>query len=469
VVVDSAKGQERCTRRSARIASRNAKSLSSPKTTGRYTARTVFQNANKAVKNQSYLKKFSVAVIGAGAAGCMAAARAGQLNAGVVLIEKNPSIGVKLLLTGAGRCNLTNTASIDAFIEKFGKQGNFYRTAFYRFSSEALKGFFGSFGLALKDERQGRVFPSSDRAASVIETLLKALAASKTEILYKMAVLDIKRKNDAFELALNEGDKVFSKKVILATGGLSYPQTGSTGDGYRIAKKLGHTIVPLKAALVPLKTKERWVRDLQGISLENIRVTFLAGAKNIVSPVGELMFAHFGVSGPLVLDLSGDIVGLLSERKEVKLFIDLKPGLDAAKLEARLLRDFKAKGASQLATIMEELVPKRMALVLMRLAGLEPAEKANQVTQEQRRAIIGVLKTLPLTIEGPLAIKDAMVTNGGVSTKEINPRTMESKIIPGLYFAGELIDGAAPSGGYNLQQAFSTGFLAGEEAAKCAG
>ncbi len=420
------------------------------------------------------MRVYDIAVAGGGAAGSMAAIRAGQLNKDVVLIEKNASIGAKILLTGAGRCNLTNIAPIDTFIEKFGKQGNFLRSAFYKFSNQALMDFFGSCGLHLKSERQGRVFPSTDKAGSITETLQKALRASKVDILYKTALLDIKKKTDIFELALN-GDpsaslgtskKILSKKVILATGGLSYPETGSSGDGLRIAKHMGHTITPLKAALVPLKTKEHWVKELQGISLENIRVTFSANAKNCVSSIGELMFTHFGVSGPLILDLSGEVVGLLSEHKEPKLLIDLKPGLDAAKLQARLLRDFKAKGGGRLLTVMEGLLPKRMASVLMRLGGLEPTRKASRVTQKERHAIIQLLKALPLTIEGPLSIKHAMVTNGGVSTKEINPRTMESKIVPGLYFAGELIDGAAPSGGYNLQQAFSTGFMAGEEAAR---
>lgn len=420
------------------------------------------------------MRAYDMAVAGGGAAGCMAAIRAGQLSRDIVLIEKNASVGVKILLTGAGRCNITNIAPIDTFIKKFGKQGNFLRSAFYKFSNRALMDFFESRGLHLKSERQGRVFPSTDKAASVIETLQEALRASEVDILYKTALLDIKKKADVFELTLSKdpsisletSKNILSKKVVLATGGLSYPETGSSGDGLRIAKRMGHTIIPLKAALVALKTKEHWVKELRGISMENIRVTFSAGGKNYVSNIGEVMFTHFGVSGPLILDSSGEVVELVSEHKEVKLLIDLKPGLDAAKLQARLLRDFEAKGGAQLLTIMEGLLPKRMAPVFMRLCGLEGARKASQVTQKERRAIIQLLKALPLTVEGPLSIRHAMVTNGGVSTKEINPRTMESKIAPGLYFAGELIDGAAPSGGYNLQQAFSTGFLAGEEAAR---
>lgn len=420
------------------------------------------------------MKKFSIAVIGGGAAGSMAAIRAGEFNKDIILIEKNASIGVKILLTGAGRCNITNIAPLNTFIEKFGKQGNFLRSAFYKFSNQALIDFFESKGLKLKNERQGRVFPSTDKARSVTEMLQKCLQAARVDILYKTALLDMRKIDGLFELDLSGDKKICSEKVILATGGVSYAATGSSGDGLRIAKDLGHTITPLKAALVPLRTREIWVRELQGISLENIRITFSADgpsaslrtSKKIASNIGELMFTHFGVSGPLVLDLSGKVVELLPEHKEVKLLIDLKPGLDAAKLEARLLRDFKEKGGAHLLGVVEGLLPKRMAPVFMRLGGLKPTQKANQVTQTERYTLMRLLKGLPLTIAGALPIKYAMVTNGGVSTKEINPRTMESKIMPGLYFAGEIIDGAAPSGGYNLQQAFSTGFLSGEEVAR---
>jgi predicted Rossmann fold flavoprotein len=408
---------------------------------------------------------YDIAVVGGGAAGTMAAIRASQFNKNIILIEKNAAIGMKILMTGKGRCNITNTASIDTFVERFGKQGNFLRTAFYRFSNQDLVDFFESRGLKLKDERQGRVFPITDKARSITELLQKCLEKAKINSLYNSTLLGIKRKDGLFELNLNGGKMIYSKKVIVATGGLSYTETGSTGDGFRIAKHAGHTITPLRAALVPLRTKEAWVKELQGISLENICITFLTDGKKIISGVGELMFAHFGVSGPLVLDLSGKVVDLLLERKEVKLLIDLKPGLDMAMLEKRLLNDFAKKGSAQLSSVMEGLLPKRMVPTLIRLSKLESTKKASQVTQNQRRVIAHMLKALPLTIAGALSVKSAMVTNGGISTKEINPRTMESKLLPGLYFAGEIIDGAAPSGGYNLQQAFSTGFLAGEEAA----
>ncbi|OGW85549.1 MAG: hypothetical protein A2987_01370 [Omnitrophica bacterium RIFCSPLOWO2_01_FULL_45_10] len=410
---------------------------------------------------------YNIAVIGGGAAGVIAAIRASEFNKNIILIEKNASIGVKILLTGAGRCNITNIADIETFVEKFRNQGKFLRTAFHRFSNQALMDFFESKGLKLKSERQGRVFPSTDNARSVIETLQKCLKESEIDILYNSTLLNIIKKDDLFEMALPNSEKVYAKKVIFATGGVSYPETGSTGDGLRIANRLGHAIIPLKAALVPLRTKEAWVNDLKGIALENIRIVFLIDGKKITSDVGELMFTHFGVSGPLVLDLSGKVVEFLSKKKEVKLIIDLKPGLDTAKLEIRLLRDVESMGTAKLLTVMEGLLPKRMARVFLRVANVNPDREANQVTRNERHIIMRMLKAFPLTIEAPLSMKHGMVTNGGISTEEINPRTMESKVISGLYFAGEIIDGAAPSGGYNLQQAFSTGFLAGEEAAKC--
>lgn len=411
------------------------------------------------------MRIYDIAIAGGGAAGTMAAIRASELDKDIVLIEKNASIGMKVLLTGAGRCNITNAAPIDVFIEKFGKQGNFLRSAFHRFSNQALIDFFESNGLRLKTTRQGRVFPVTDNARSAIEMLERCLKDSKITVLYKSTLLDARKKPGFFELDLNGDRAVRSKRLILATGGVSYPETGSTGDGLRIAKHLGHAIAPLKPALVPLKTKEAWVKELQGISLKNIRITFLVDGKKIISNIGELMFTHFGVSGPLVLDLSGEVVDLLAQGKEVKLLIDLKPGLDTAQLDKRLLNDFEERGGAQIATIIEGLLPKRMAPVFMRLADLDPAQKASQITQKERRVIINTLKAFGLAVKGALSIKEGMVTNGGILTRDIDPRTMESKIQPGLYFAGEIIDGCAPSGGYNLQQAFSTGYLAGENSA----
>ncbi len=410
---------------------------------------------------------YDIAVVGAGAAGTMAAICASQARKDVVLIERNNSIGKKLLLTGKGRCNISNAASIDIFIEKFGKQGKFLRSAFSAFFNHDLIDFFKTRGIGLKTERQSRIFPITDKASSVIDVLKKSLLDNKVSILYNARLLDVKRKSDFFQLELAGKDKICAKRLILATGGTSYKATGSSGDGFRIAKKLGHAIIPLKPALVPLKTKEAWVKKLQGLSLKNVRIALKCDSKKIVSEVGELIFTHFGLSGPLILDLSGKVVSMLEKDKQIRLFIDLKPGLKPEQLQRRLLNEFKTTGSTKLKNILKSLLPQRLISVFIDLSNLDGEKKANQIGREERNTIANLLKGVPLTITGFLHIEEAMVTNGGVSTKQINPRTMESKIIPGLYFAGEIIDGCASSGGYNLQQAFSTGFLAGKEASEC--
>ncbi len=409
---------------------------------------------------------YDIAVVGAGASGIMAAIRISLLKKNVVLIERNESIGKKILLTGKGRCNISNVASIDRFIEVFGKQGRFFRSAFSAFSTSDLIDFFQAGGLALKVERQGRVFPVTDKASSVVEILKESLMENKVEILYNMRLEGIKKNNGFFQLDIRKKDKIYARKVILATGGASYKITGSSGDGFRIAEKLGHTIIPLRPAMVPLNTKELWVKQLQGLSLKNIRTIFKYGNTKITSNVGEIIFTHFGVSGPLILDLSGRIVSALDEHAEISLFIDLKPGLKPEQLQNRLLKEFNLKKNSQLKNVMKSLLPHRLIPVFLAIAGLSGEKNINQIIRQERHAIIRLLKAFPLTIRGSLPIEEAMVTNGGISTKEINPRTMESRIVQGLYFAGEIIDGCASSGGYNLQQAFSTGYLAGESAGK---
>jgi hypothetical protein len=411
------------------------------------------------------MKAYDLIVIGGGAAGTMAAIRAGGLKKRVLLVEKNDSIGRKILITGKGRCNITNAAGIDVFIDKFGKQGEFLRTAFHTFFNEDLIAFFSSMGLETKVERQGRIFPITDKARSVTEALIKALSESGVEILYNSRISEVAKAGDYFKLAAEDGAEFKSSKVVLATGGASYKITGSSGDGFNIAGKLGHTVAPLTPGLVPLTVKEAWIKELQGVALEHIKITFEYGKKRLTSDVGELMFTHFGVSGPLVLDMSSRVMDILKEHEAVRLLIDLKPGLRDEQLESKLLHKFTVKGNIILKNLMKDLLPQRLVERFLRLLHLRGDLKTNQVTQVQRRAIITTLKAFPLTITGSLPIEEAMVTGGGVSVKEINPRTMESKVLPGLYFAGELIEGSAASGGYNLQQAFSTGYLAGERAA----
>jgi len=407
---------------------------------------------------------YDIAVIGGGPAGSMAAICAGQLKKNVVLIERNNSLGKKILLSGRGRCNITNTAPVERFMEKFGEKGHFLKPAFYSFFNQDLIEFFESKGLKLKIERQGRIFPVTDMAHSIVEVLKGCLEENNVRIFYNIRLLNLERMAGLFLLELEGNKRMKARKVVLATGGASYKITGSTGDGFRIAEKLGHTIVPLRPALVPLKTKELWVKDLQGLTLKNIRITFECGKKEIVSDIGELLFTHFGVSGPLVLDLSGQIVHFLEKHPEIGLLIDLKPGLRPEQLEKRLLTEFNTGGKTKIKNIMKSLLPHRLIPIFIGLSGIELQKRGNQISHKERQLIRDLLKALPLTIIGSLPLEEAMVTDGGISTKEINPRTMESKIVPGLYFAGEIIDGSAPSGGYNLQKAFSTGYLAGEKA-----
>ena len=409
--------------------------------------------------------EFDIAVVGAGPSGIMAAIRASELGSKVVIIEKNDSIGKKLLITGKGRCNITNSCDPEGFVGKFGTCGQFLRNAFYAFSSQDLIDFFGKAGVETKTERQGRVFPVTDKSSTVVEALKKSLIANGVEIAYTSPVKAIKKETGGFVISIDGKDDIRAKKVIIATGGASYKVTGSTGDGFRMAEELGHSIKPLRAELVPLVTEEEWVKDLQGLGLENIKIVFSSGKKKIESPVGELMFTHFGVSGPLVLDLSGEVTALLGEGKEVALHIDLKPGLREEQLDSKLIHKFTAKGHSMMKNIMKDVLPQRLIPVFLKIAGIPEGRMSNQVTKDERKAIMKLLKALPLKIKCSLALEEAMVTAGGVSIKDIDPRTMESKKIKGLYFAGEVMEGSAPSGGYNLQQAFSTGYLAGDKAA----
>lgn len=414
------------------------------------------------------MREYDIIIIGGGASGIMAAIRSGQQKKNVLLIEKNTKLGQKLLISGKGRCNLTNIVQLDDFLDSFSKNGQFLRNAFARLFNNELIEFFEKKGLRLKIERGGRVFPETDKADSVLEVLKKYLKENNVKIIYNHSAVDIKiGKNNKFSVKLNNGDKLFSKKLILATGGLSYPLTGSTGDGFRFAKNLGHSVVGLLPGLVPLETAEAWKKDLQGLSLRNVQIKFSQGKKEIKSDIGEMLFTHFGVSGPLVLELSANIVDWLNDSQEkVEMAIDLKPGLTTEQLDQRLIRDFKNQGSKIYKNVLTELLPRKMIDVFIKLSGIAQDKKANQISQEDRRKVLNLLKSFSLTITKSRPIKEAIVTRGGVSTREIDPKTMQSKIVKGLYFCGELIDVDAKSGGYNLQAAFSTGYLAGESAAK---
>jgi predicted Rossmann fold flavoprotein len=410
------------------------------------------------------MKLYDVVVVGAGPAGMMAAIRIGQLSKSVVLIEKNDILGKKLKITGSNRCNITNTASFNIFLEKFGKRGSFFRSAFSTFSSRKLITFFKVKGLKFKVEDDGRVFPVTDRSRSVIKVLKQYLSENNVIKNYNTRLINIKKKKDYFSLDLGNDNYMATRKVILATGGVSYKATGSTGDGLDIAQKMGHNITTLKPGLVPLKFSAPWVKELQGISLENIRLIIKYGEKKVISDNGNLIFTHFGISGPLILDLSNQIISILEKTETVQFFIDTKPEITIQELEEKLIKEFEIRRKSEFKNFMKFLLPNRMIPLFIKLLGMDPKKKVNQIKKEERNSIINLLKAFPLTITGSLGVDKAMITCGGVSRREINPQTMESKLIPGLYFAGEIIEGCAPSGGYNLQQAFSTGYLAGEAA-----
>ncbi len=397
----------------------------------------------------------------------MAAIRAGECGAEVMLVEKKPSAGAKILLSGKGRCNLTNACDLDSFLKRFSGRGEFLRDAFKKFFNEDLMRFFEERGVPLKIERQERVFPVSDRSACILEVLKKELEKQNVTVHYKSAVKDILvANNQALGVSLENGERLKADAVILATGGISYAFTGSTGDGQRIAEKFGHTIIPLRAGLVPLDTKESYPKELEGLTLKNIRITFTSAKKEIEADVGELMFTATGISGPLGSTESGRVNDLLAEQRRVYAVIDLKPGLTVEQLEARLLREFKANTRMSIRTILRGLLPLRLIDTFIHILKIDSQKQASHVTLAERRNIVRLLKGFTLEIKSTQPIEEAMVTRGGVSLKEIDPRTMGSRRVKELYFAGEIIDIDADTGGFNLQAAFSTGYLAGESAAK---
>ena len=396
----------------------------------------------------------------------MAAIRASELLQDVTLIEKNPILGKKLLLSGKGRCNLTNSCDLDSFIKRFSGNGQFLRDAFNKFFNLDLIRFFQQRGLKLKTERQLRVFPQTDRSDSIAEVLKKELYKNKVKIIYRAIMKDIfMQENKIRGLLLGDGKIIPADRLILATGGVSFGFTGSTGEGLDIARKLGHRIVPLKAGLVPLEARQHYPKFLEGLALKNIRLRFSDSKKQIESDIGELLFTSFGISGPLVLSLSKEIVDWLQKSNTVYVEVDLKPALTKEQLRARLLREFKLNPRKSIKNTLKALLPKRLVDVFIDIAKILPDKKVSQITQKERESLVSLFKAMRLDITRARPIDEAMITRGGISLKDINPRTMESRLIRGLYFAGELIDVDADTGGFNLQAAFSTGYLAGESAA----
>lgn len=412
-----------------------------------------------------------VVVVGGGAAGMMAAVTAAQNGHRVTLLERNEKLGKKVFITGKGRCNLTNASDIEEIFEHVVTNRKFLYSALYGFDNRACMDFFEENGLRLKVERGNRVFPVSDHSSDVIKALEKKLRALSVEIRLHTRVESILTESSSAESSSDKryikgvrdehGEIYEADAVILATGGVSYPSTGSTGDGHRMAEETGHKVTALYPALVPLKAKEAFCGELMGLSLKNVTATFKEGKKVLYSEFGEMLFTHFGVSGPIILSGASVINQRLAE-SEIQLLIDLKPALTKEQLQNRLTRDFEENRQKRFKNACSGLFPARLIPVMIAHSGIDPEKKACEISKEEKRNFAECIKAFPLTITGTGGYEEAIVTKGGVSVKDINPSTMESKQVSGLYFAGELIDVDAFTGGYNLQIAWSTGRLAGE-------
>ena len=408
-----------------------------------------------------------IIVVGAGAAGLMAAGVAGESGADVLLIERNDKVGRKVMITGKGRCNITNNCTlINDLISAVPTNGRFLYGAFSRFMPIDTIEFFEDMGVPVKVERGNRVFPESDKAVDVVDAL-NAFSRDGGARRIKGRVTELLIENSAVRgVKLEDGSELEADRVIVATGGMSYPLTGSTGDGYTLAKQAGHTVTELKPSLVPLVCHEGFCMDLQGLSLRNIEITVLDSEsyKEVYKDFGEMLFTHFGVSGPVILSASAHMKNMKPRKYEIH--IDLKPGLSYEQLDKRIQRDFLENANKNFINALDALLPKKIVPVIVKLSGIKPSVKVNQITREQRSNLVNILKDLKVTVNGFRPVEEAIITSGGVSVKEIDPRTMESKLCKGLYFAGEVIDVDAYTGGFNLQIAFSTGRLAGEESSK---
>lgn len=411
------------------------------------------------------MKKDPIIIIGAGPAGILAAGRAGSLGAPVVLVEKNSNAGRKLLITGKGRCNVTNNEDINNFIDKFSKNGHFLFSAFHNFSNDDLQELFNSLGVSLKVERGGRVFPESDKALDVLKALFAYVKQGNVEVRYNQEVTSVVEEAGKIKGVRIGQEFLAASRVIVTTGGKSYPATGSTGEGYEWAKEMGHNIIPLRPALVPLNIKEEWIKELQGLSLKNVEAELYKGEKMLDKEFGEMLFTHFGVSGPIILTLSRKITEVEYKPNELSFKINLKPALNEQQLDQRIQRDFHKYQRKQLRNSLKDLLPSSLIPVVIKLSGIDEEKYVHQITKEERHNLLKLLTGMPMRITGPRSLAEAIVTKGGVSLKEIYPKTMESKLINGLYFAGEILDIDGMTGGYNLQAAFSTGYTAGESAA----
>lgn len=402
-----------------------------------------------------------VVIIGAGPAGMTAAYSASQNGIDVVLVEKNERVGRKLLITGKGRCNITNNCEVEELIANVNTNGKFLYSAFYTFTNDAVMEMFESLGVRLKTERGNRVFPESDRAMDVVDAMARLIKRKNIKLVTGKTVKDIKEKNGKVEsVVLSDGKEIKADAVIIATGGASYQRTGSTGDGYRLAEKLGHKITTLKPSLIGLEIQEDFVHKLKGLSLRNVAIN-VYGKKNkkIYDDFGEMEFTDYGVDGPIIKSASCIMRDLSKE--SYKISLDLKPALDHEKLDKRVQRDFQKYINKRFENSLSDLLPSKMIPVVVELSGIDPATPVNSITKEERRNLVNTIKNIEMHVKRYRPMEEAIVTSGGVKTSEINSSTMESKLVEGLYFAGEVIDVDAYTGGFNLQIAFSTGYLAG--------
>lgn len=407
----------------------------------------------------------NVIVIGGGAAGMMAAHAAAECGHSVVLLEKNEKLGKKLYITGKGRCNVTNACEADKFFESIVSNPKFLYSAFYAFDNRRMMELLKSAGCPLKTERGARVFPTSDHASDVTAALERLLRKGKVSLRLKTTVREVTVEGGKITgVLLADGGRLRADAVVIATGGLSYPATGSTGDGYRMAEKLGHTVRECVPALAPMEIEEAWCASLQGLSLKNVTLTMYCGAKKIWQGFGEMLFTHFGISGPLVLSASS-FYAKCKDRQNVTAVVDLKPALGEEQLDKRILRDFEQNLNKQFKNVVGSLYPAKLTPVMIGLAGIDGEKKIHEITRKERGRLVDVTKRLTMRVKGVRDYTEAIITQGGVKVKEVNPSTMESKLVRGLYFAGEVLDLDAVTGGFNLQIAWSTGHLAGSSIA----
>ena len=404
----------------------------------------------------------NVIIVGGGAAGMMAAIFAARNGQNVTLLEKNEKLGKKIFITGKGRCNITNASEIEDLFSAVISNPKFLYSGFYSFTNDQVIHFFEELGVATKIERGNRVFPVSDHSSDVIAALAREMQRLKVKVQLHCEVKEllINNEKEIKGVRLANGKKMTADAVVVATGGISYPSTGSTGDGYRFARNCGHKVTELFPSLVPMEVKEWYAKELQGLSLKNIEIHITDGKKKLYDEFGEMLFTHYGVTGPVILSASS-IVGKTLEKKELVLHIDLKPALTEEQLDKRLLREFEANHNKQFKNAIDSLLPAKLRPVIIELSGIEEEKKVHEITKEERLNLLRLIKYFHMTLTGLRGYNEAIITKGGISVKEIDPGTMESKLIKNLYFAGEVLDLDAVTGGYNLQIAWSTGYLAG--------